>query len=220
MILNIYKPKGLTSFDVVAKVRKGLNIKKVGHAGTLDPLAEGVLIVLTDKDTKKQDELMGQEKEYIADIAFGATTPSYDLETKLEYSDGQIELDELKERLQEILPTFIGKIKQKVPAYSAVKVKGKRLYKDARAGKVDKKILPVREVYIRDINIQEVFFNNELNLPSAKIKITTGSGFYVRSFAHDLGEIVSTGAVLTGLLRSRVGSFTSEESKDISSFIT
>lgn len=220
MIMNIYKPRGLTSFDVVAKVRKALDTKKVGHAGTLDPLAEGVLIVLTDQDTKKQNEFMGLEKEYIAYVAFGATSPSYDLETDLEYRNHRFDLHQLENEIKQVLPNFIGEIKQRVPAYSAVKVKGKRLYKKARSGEINEDEIPTKTVKVKNIELMSVSHNTDFNLPLAKIKITTGSGFYVRSFAHDLGEMLATGAVLVGLLRSRVGEFSSEESKDISSLST
>lgn len=162
---------------------------------------------------------MGQEKEYIADILFGATSESYDLETELNLTDRKINPEELREKLEKTLPSFVGTISQTVPAYSAVKVSGKRLYKEARAGKIDISTLPVRTVNVKDISIESIEIDEKYHLPLAKIKITTGSGFYVRSFAHDLGEVVGVGAVLTGLVRSRIGEFSISTSKEISSFL-
>ena len=154
MILNVYKEKGWTSFDVVAKIRGMIGKKvRVGHAGTLDPLAEGVLIVLTGEDTKKQRDFTGMDKEYIAEIAFGATTPTYDLEVLPDLSEKQMSLKKVGQGLKEILPRYQGEINQKVPAYSAVKVGGKALNKEARKGKTGKINLPVKRIKIYEIEI-------------------------------------------------------------------
>lgn len=131
MIFNVYKEKNWTSFDVVKKLRSVLGVKKIGHAGTLDPLAEGVLVVLTDKDTKKQDEIMRLDKEYKACIAFGATSPTYDLEGDLTFYDIPAGFD-LEKELAVFLPKYIGKFEQTAPPYSAKKVKGKKLYERMR----------------------------------------------------------------------------------------
>jgi len=217
MILNIYKEKDWTSFDVVAKLRGVLGIKKIGHAGTLDPLAEGVLIVLTEKDTKRQSEFMSMEKEYIAEIAFGAQSPSYDLETPLEFSNNKIELDELETKLCELLPKYTGEIQQRVPAYSAVKVDGQPLYKKARKGDVSLQQLPVKTVTINALKVTEVKemeFEGTL-LPVVVLKITCSKGFYVRSLANDLGEDLNVGGVLVKLTRTRIGDYTVESAKRV-----
>jgi len=206
VILNIYKEKNWTSFDVVAKVRGILGEKKVGHAGTLDPLAEGVLVVLTGKDTKKQSTFMKMEKEYVAEIALGFDSDTYDLESDLRFvgiprSDLRSDLDK-----------YIGKIKQTVPPYSAVKVKGQRLYKKARSGNINKDELPVKEIEIYSIDVLEQG-ETEIGsrvVPTAKLIIRCGSGTYIRSLAHDLG------GVLTGLVRTKVGEYKVENAVRVS----
>lgn len=219
MILNVYKEKNWTSADVVAKMKGILRPRKIGHAGTLDPLAEGVLILLTDADTKRQDEIMKLQKEYRAEVAFGATSKTYDLEGELEYSEVKIPEAELKQKLSQILPKFIGTYEQEVPHYSAVKVGGRPLYKSARKNQ-DPVDLPKKEITVYDIKIENIGTNSQLNLPSATFLITCAKGFYVRSFANNLGKTLETGAVLTKLVRTRVGDYVVEDSKPISSFST
>ena len=208
---------------MVAKLRGVLGIKKIGHAGTLDPLAEGVLVVLTEKDTKKQDSFMKMEKEYVAEIAFGAASESYDLERELVVSEGGmlgvVGVDGIREQLEKALPSFAGEIEQTVPPYSAVKVKGKRLYKHAHKGRKIEN-LPVKKVTLYSSEILSVLEKEiapKVVLPTAKIKITCSSGFYVRSLAHDLGERLGTGAVLVSLVRTKVGNYKVEDSKTIES---
>lgn len=216
MILNIYKEKDWTSFDVVAKVRGLLKTKKVGHAGTLDPLAEGVLIVLTDKDTKKQNEFMSMKKEYVAEIAFGATSETYDLEGDLTFTTLPPDFD-LESQIEEALPDFIGTIKQTVPAYSAVKVNGKPLYKSARKGKVNLADLPTKEVTIYSLFVKHfgsATFEDKV-LPTVELICTCSKGTYIRSLAHDLGYSLGVGAVLTKLVRTKVGDFTLDDSKKL-----
>lgn len=217
MILNIYKEKGWTSFDVVKKVRNILRHEhgkkeKVGHAGTLDPLAEGVLIVLTGRDTKKQAEIMEMEKEYVAEISFGASSPTYDLEGTLSFSKIPDDLD-VEKKLDELLPKYLGEIKQTVPPHSAVKVKGKRLYKKARSGKLSTAELPSKKITIR--NITKLDFYKIENLPTVKLKISCSKGTYIRSLAHDLGKDLDVGGVLISLVRTRVGDYLIEQSKRI-----
>lgn len=213
MVLNIFKEKGWTSFDVVAKVKSILKKKnsrvKVGHAGTLDPLAKGVLIVLTDEDTKRQSEFMRLKKEYVAEISFGVTSPTYDLEGELTYHTISDKTG-LKTKLERALIKYQGEIKQRVPPYSAVKKDGKRLYKEARKGRIEEKDLPVRKVSIN--NLELIDFYEKDNLPTANLKITCGKGTYIRSLAHDLGEDLETGAVLVNLVRTKVGSYKAEDS--------
>lgn len=225
MILNVYKPLNWTSFDIVAKLRGILGTKKIGHAGTLDPLADGVLVILTDKDTKKQNELMGTKKEYIAEIALGIKSDSYDLETPLIKRENykKIDIDET------YLKSFLGEIEQQVPAYSAVKVKGERLYSKARKNLIDIKDLPIKKVTIYNLNILEKSFRDFTNLGDnciladnkttlndievIKIKIACSSGFYVRSFANDLN------GVLVSLTRTKVGDFDVKDSLTINQIV-
>ena len=202
-VLVFDKPLNWTSFDLVHKVRyiicKKLNIKKlkVGHAGTLDPKATGILILCTGKATSKIETLQADEKEYIATLKIGATTPSFDLESAEDeqYSTTHITKDLLKEVLQE----FIGTIMQVPPEYSAVKINGKRAYEYARKGiavEIKSKVLEIKEIEI-------VSFD----LPEVKLRIVCGKGTYIRALARDIGVALNSGAYLTGLRRTRVGSF-------------
>lgn len=218
MVINIYKEKDWTSFDVVAKVRGILKKKsgckvKVGHAGTLDPLAEGVLLILTDEDTKRQPEFMAMEKEYECEISFGAISPTYDLEGELTYFDIPEDLDVEKE-LEKLFPKYTGDIEQKVPPYSAVKVGGKPLYKKARQGKISTDQLPRKKITIRNIEKLDFYLKNKL--PTVKLHINCGKGTYIRSLAHDLGEELGIGGVLIELTRTKVGKYTSREAIKIS----
>jgi tRNA pseudouridine55 synthase len=226
VILNIYKEKNWTSFDVVAKIRVGLGKKrKVGHAGTLDPLAEGVLIVLTDEDTKKQSEFMSLEKEYMTKIAFGVTTPMYDMEVLPDVSKIQLSLEEVRGKLKEILSKYIGEIDQKVPGYSAVKVGGKTLYKEARKGRISEVIIPVKRIKIHDIRVLGSKVegvqttHGKLDFPVIELRVRCSSGTYIRSLAHDLGVEIGCGAVMTKLVRTRIGDFVIEESMTVSDYL-
>lgn len=215
VILNVYKEINWTSHDVVAKLRSVLGTKKIGHAGTLDPLAEGVLIVLTDKDTKSQEKYMGMEKEYLAEIAFGAKSPTYDLEGDLSIGKRREKSAILKAKLESVLFKYGGKFEQKVSPFSAVKVGGEKLYEKARKGEIRK--LPAREVEVKEIKL-ELFEEKEIQgnfLPVATLKIVCSKGFYVRSLAHDLGEELKVGGVLTKLIRTRVGDYRVEDAKRI-----
>ncbi len=223
MILNIFKPKNWTSFDVVAKVRGVLKVKKAGHAGTLDPLAGGVLVVLTGDDTKKQAKFMEMEKEYVAEIVFGAKSPTYDLEmlpTLVTTPDSA----ETFEKIKEILPLFTGEIEQIIPPYSAKKVEGKPMYKLARQG------LEMAEqrktVTISSIDVMEQK-SCELNtdkgvavLPCVTLRIKCSSGTFVRSLAHELGEKLKTGGILVSLVRSAVGEYKVENSVKIEDLVS
>jgi tRNA pseudouridine55 synthase len=223
MILNIYKPKTWTSFDVVAKLKHLLNTKKVGHAGTLDPLAEGVLLVLTDKDTKRQDEFMHLQKEYIAEFTFGIRTETFDLEQlpSLAETSQPVTADQITSAL----PYFIGELDQMVPAYSAVKVDGNPLYKKARQGTIDQlSALPVKRITIFDITMLD-FYSKQINttsgiqtLPTVKLKITCSSGTYIRALVRDLGNKLNTQAVMTSLIRSKVGDLDIKDSQRIEDF--
>jgi tRNA pseudouridine55 synthase len=222
VILNIYKPKGWTSFDVVAKLRGILKTKKIGHTGTLDPLAEGVLVIMTDSDTKKQETLMhSTQKEYVAEIALGAETETYDMEFVPKLTDKPLSVESIKRKLPKIIFRFMGEIEQLVPVYSAKKVNGKTLYKEARKGTIDaldipKQTVSIYEFEILDITLKEVItVTGKTNLPIVKCRISCSSGTYIRSIAHDLGTALDTGGVLLTLLRTRVGNFHVKDSVKI-----
>lgn len=199
--LNVYKPKGLTSFDVIKALRKVLMIKQIGHTGTLDPLAEGVLPICIGKSTKLIDYLH-EDKGYIAEIMFGFISDTYDTEGVVEKkSDKKI----TKNEIIHLLKSFEGEILQKPPIYSAIKLNGKKLYEYARSGKTDADIeIPTRSVTISKIELLE--FNEEKQL--AKIEVECSKGTYIRSIINDLGEKSGVGAVMTNLVRIKSGLFT------------
>jgi len=208
-ILNINKPVGWTSFDVVKKIRGQLNIKKVGHAGTLDPFATGVLLICTGRATKKVEDLMNLKKEYIARIEFGKTTDSYDLTGTIlsERSADNLEL----ENINQVIKQFHGEIYQTPPMYSAVKVNGERLYKLARRGEVvERKPRKIR-IYQTDV----IDFRN----PFLKLRIVCSRGTYIRALANDMGEILGCGGYLTALTRTRIGDYKLEDSSEIKDLI-
>lgn len=205
-ILNIYKPKGWTSFDVVAKIRKIYGVKKVGHAGTLDPLATGVLVVAVGREaTKKISEIVGKEKEYIAKIRFGTTSTTDDAEG--EKTETKNIRKVAKKEIENILKKFIGGISQVPPIYSAIKIGGKRSYELARKGKDVK--LKARQAFIRDIEILSYRW------PYLKINVTCGPGTYIRSLARDIGKELGCGAYLAELERTRVGEYGLKEAVKI-----
>jgi tRNA pseudouridine55 synthase len=207
-IIGIYKPKGLTSFDVVRIIKK-ITGKKVGHAGTLDPLASGVLVIgIGRQGTKKLKEIVLHEKEYIAKIKLGQISKTDDEEgDKVTKEVLKIpEIDDIKR----VIKNFIGKIKQVPPLYSAIKIKGKEAYKYARQGKKIK--LKAREVQIKSIEILKYSW------PFLEIKVVCGPGVYIRSLARDIGEKLATGAYLADLERTRVGNFRKETCLSIFDF--
>lgn len=194
-VLLIDKPLEWTSFDVVNKLRNQLRIKKVGHAGTLDPLATGLLIVCTGKFTKRINEYMAKEKEYTGSFTLGAVTPTYDLESEpVEFKP----TDHLTAaQLHEATLPFTGNILQIPPAHSAIKVNGKRVYELARQGKEVK--LEPRPVTIHSFEITAV------QLPVVQFRVVCSTGTYIRSLAHDFGQALGTGAYLSSLCRTRIG---------------
>jgi tRNA pseudouridine55 synthase len=212
--LLINKPLKWSSFDLVKKVRSQLKHKldlkkiKVGHAGTLDPLATGVMIICTGRSTKTIDQLQAKEKEYIATVKLGATTPSFDLETE---EDAQFEYKHItKELLFEKTQEFIGEIRQVPPVYSALKVNGKRAYSFARKGQTVE--LKAKTLVIEEIEIVD------FQLPIVKLRIVCSKGTYIRALARDIGEALNSGAYLTGLLRTRVGDYLLEDTIEIDDF--
>ena len=206
-IIGIDKPLGWTSFDAVKRVRgviqRRLGVKKfkVGHAGTLDPLATGVLIICTGRATRRIEELQSGEKEYIAQIRLGATTPSYDLETEI---DQTYPVEHITEDLvREVLPQFQGTIMQVPPVFSAVKIDGKRAYKYARKGKEVE--LKAKPLVISEIELLSC------ELPTIEIRVVCSKGTYIRALARDIGEALGSGAYLTALARTRIGEYKLED---------
>lgn len=206
-ILYVEKPQNWTSFDLVNKIRwkitRSLKLKKlkVGHAGTLDPLATGVMIICTGKATKRIDEFQYQDKEYIATLKLGATTPSFDLEKEIDavYPTKHI----TRELIDQVIPTFKGEIWQVPPVYSAVKVEGKRAYDYAREGQaveLKPKLLVIDEIEVLNFS-----------LPELKIRVVCSKGTYIRALARDIGEALHSGAHLTALERTRIGEVTLEK---------
>jgi tRNA pseudouridine55 synthase len=213
-ILYLDKPIEWTSFDLVNKVRyslsRSLKIKKikVGHAGTLDPLATGVMVVCTGKATKKIEEFQYQTKEYVAKLCLGATTPSYDRETEI---DNRYETAHItQERVIEVLSRFIGTIEQIPPAFSACKVEGNRAYQLARKGlnvELKPKSLVIEEIELLSFSQEEI-----------EIRIVCSKGTYIRALARDIGIALESGAYLTALQRTKIGNITLDKCLKIDEF--
>jgi tRNA pseudouridine55 synthase len=204
-ILLINKPLDWTSFDVVKKVRNTLRVKKVGHAGTLDPLASGLLILCTGKFTKRIDEIQGQEKEYTGTIRLGEITPSYDRETEVTEIHDTSHIT--KEDITAAAKAFEGTIEQVPPLYSAVMVEGKRAYDLARKGKSAE--LKPRTITIKAFDITAV------EGAEVHFRVICTKGTYIRSLAHDLGQKLGCGAHLSSLVRTRIGDYLLENALTI-----
>ncbi len=214
-VLLFNKDLEWTSFDLVSRVRNtlykitGIKKLKVGHAGTLDPLATGLLILCTGKATKQIEIYQAEEKEYVATIKLGATTPSFDLETE---EDSQNDCSFITEEIfKTAVKKFVGDIEQVPPVFSAVKVNGKRAFDYARKGETLE--LKPRKIVIR--NIELISFQ----LPTAEIKVVCSKGTYIRSLARDIGEELKCGAYLTGLKRTRIGDYKVENAMTVTDFI-
>jgi tRNA pseudouridine55 synthase len=213
-VLLFNKPLYWTSFDLVNKVknilRYRLNLKKlkIGHAGTLDPLATGLMILCTGKETRNIDKYQAQPKEYLARIRLGATTPSFDLETEIDnhYPYGNIR----KQDVESVLAGFGGIQSQVPPSYSAKFVNGTRAYKLARKG--EQPVLPPRDITVHEISL--VAFN----LPDIEIRVVCSKGTYIRSLARDIGSGLGSGAHLTGLVRTATGDFLLKDALSIEEF--
>ncbi len=203
--LNVYKPAGMTSHDVINRLRRVLKIKKIGHGGTLDPMAEGVLPVAISHATRLID-FLPQEKEYLANFRLGVISKSYDTETELEkFSDKTVTADDINK----ILENFKGEIKQKPPMYSAVKVGGRKLYELAREGET----LDVQE---RTIVVNKILLNDfDENTQTGSLLINCSKGTYIRSIIHDMGQKLETGGIMLGLVRVKSGGMTVENSVNI-----
>lgn len=208
-VFLINKPYQWTSFDVVKKVRNALKIKKVGHAGTLDPLATGLLIVCAGKKTKSIDSYMAQEKEYTGTFILGKTTESFDLEKEVtDVADpSAITLEQVKSAVAQLT----GDILQVPPMHSAIKVDGKRVYESARKG-IDVK-MEARPVTVSEFEITS--FEN----PEVHFRIVCSKGTYIRSLARDLGEILEVGAYMSALTRTRIGDFSLTGAEELTDLI-
>jgi tRNA pseudouridine55 synthase len=207
-LLLIDKPREWTSFDVANKVRALVKVKKVGHAGTLDPLATGLLIICTGKYTKKINEYMGMEKEYTGTFTLGATTPTFDLE-----SDPENFIDCLSltaDQIHQATLAFTGNILQLPPQHSAIKKNGERLYVSARKGEFV-------EVEPRPVTIH-AFTIEKIELPLVYFKVICSTGTYIRSLANDFGNALSVGAYMSSLVRTRIGEFELKDAITISTF--
>ncbi|MFM7486432.1 MAG: tRNA pseudouridine(55) synthase TruB [Cytophagales bacterium] len=196
-LLLINKPLHWTSFDVVNKLRYKLKTKKIGHAGTLDPLATGLLVICTGKYTKKIDEYQGQEKEYSGEFVIGQTTPSHDLETEVSPAVDISHITE--ENIFTAAKKLTGSLQQVPPLHSAIKINGKRAYKFARKGKSVE--LKAREVLVSQFEVTQINFN------AISFRIVCSKGTYIRSLARDFGNDLGVGAYLRSLCRTRIGSF-------------
>lgn len=195
--LLVDKDLDWTSFDVVKKIKNIIKCKKVGHAGTLDPLATGLLIICTGKNTKKINDIQNQDKVYTGEFILGKSTPSHDLETEF---NSQKDIKNItSDRIEEVSKRFVGEQLQRPPKFSAVKVNGKRAYEYAR----DNEEVKIKE---KKINIYE-FKITEFNLPNISFKISCTKGTYIRSIARDFGEKLGCGAVLSKLRRTEIGNY-------------
>ncbi len=207
-VLLINKPMHWTSFDAVKKIRGLIRIKKIGHAGTLDPLATGLLIICTGKFTKKINEYMGMPKEYTGTITLGATTPTFDLESEPENITDTSHLT--TEQIQEATKQFTGAILQMPPQHSAIKKDGMRLYESARKGihvKVDPRPVTIHEFEIIKIDGAIIHF-----------KVLCSTGTYIRSLANDFGETLGVGGYLSSLCRTKIGDFNVSAAQTIEEF--
>ena len=214
--IYINKPYGMSSFGALAHIRhvisKRLGVKrvKIGHAGTLDPLATGVLVLCTGKKTKLIDQLQRETKEYIADIRFGATTPSYDREHTVDHTYPKHHISE--EGVRTVIPHFLGETMQVPPVYSACNINGKRAYEYGRKG--HDVTLAAKPVVIHEIEMLEYDDVEK----TAKLRVVCGKGTYIRSLARDIGEAMSSGAYITALCRSRVGKVSLKEAMTLDEF--
>ncbi len=206
MIIPVYKPKGPTSHDIIDAVRKITGERKVGHAGTLDPLASGVLVVAIGRDSTKHlaDEVK-KEKEYVAVVKFGETSTTDDAEGDKNGTGQNKEVD--RGRVEDVVQSFVGHVQQTPPVYSAVKVKGRPAHRRVRKG--EEITLAPRTVEIREIEILDYTW------PLLELRVVTGPGVYIRALARDIGEKLGTGGYLASLERIRVGQYTKEDARSL-----
>jgi tRNA pseudouridine55 synthase len=210
-LFNVYKPRGPTSHDVVARLRRATGsprsgrLRRIGHAGTLDPLAEGVLVVAAGPATRMLEYLAGTDKTYLARVTFGVETDTYDAEGRVTVERDASSVTTAQ--IEDAVARFRGTITQRPPAYSAISVGGQRLYDRARRG--ERVEAPSRQVQIERLDVRS------WTPPTAEVFVECSKGTYVRSLAHDLGQALGTGAHLSGLIRTRVGCFEAGDSKPL-----
>lgn len=213
-VILIDKPLTWTSFDVANKLKYACKFKKIGHAGTLDPLATGLLILCTGKMTKQIDQYQAQEKEYTGTLVLGKTTPSVDLETEF---DGEFDTTGItSEAIEEAARQLTGDILQVPPIYSAVRVNGERLYEKARRGETADQVdggIKSRQVTV------SVFETDASRFPEVDFRIVCSKGTYIRSLVRDLGLLVNNGAYMSALRRTRIGNFRIEDADSLDSFM-
>lgn len=212
-VILVDKPKGWTSFDVVAKIRgalsaQGINKPKVGHAGTLDPLATGLLIVLTGAECKNQDKYMKQDKTYEVEMKLGETSTTQDLEGEITSVSNQ---EPTPDEVNAVIGSFIGDVQQVPPVFSAIKIDGNRAYKLARQGQSP-------EMKPRQVSIHSIF-DIKYNYPSVQFAAEVSSGTYIRSLVRDIGDKLNTGAYMTGLNRTKIGKYKLDVAQDIDSVV-
>jgi tRNA pseudouridine55 synthase len=209
-IILIDKPLYWTSFDVVKKIRNAIKIKKIGHAGTLDPLATGLLILCTGKMTKKIEDFMKKEKGYKGIMVIGKTTPSVDLETEI---DSETDISSVTpEKIFNVLPQFQGEIDQIPPIYSAIRIAGERVYNLARSGQEVE--IKARKVYIKEFSITNI------KLPELQFQVSCSKGTYIRSLVRDFGQALGVGAYMSELRRTHIGQFSVEDAYTVDGFIS
>ena len=208
-MLLVDKPRGWTSFDVVNKIRHLFLVKKVGHAGTLDPMATGLLIVCTGAMTKQIESFMGMEKEYDAEMTLGATTPSFDAETEINGTASTEGVTE--EGIRGVLGQFVGRSAQIPPMWSALKVDGRRLYTLARQGKVVERAP-------REIDISSIV-PLSFRIPVVRFRVVCSKGTYVRALVNDIGVRLGCGAFLSALVRTRIGAYRLEDALSVDDLI-
>ena len=208
-VILVDKPLEWTSFDVVKKIRNLIRIKKVGHAGTLDPLATGLLILCTGKKTKSIESFMAEEKEYTGTFTIGAETPTYDLESEVVNRHDISQVSQID--LEQVRLKFLGEIDQIPPMHSAIKVDGRRVYELARKG--EKIELKSRKIKISEFELTKV------DLPLISFRVVCSKGTYIRSLAHDFGQALGVGAHLSSLRRTRVGSFHVDEAYQLDNLV-
>lgn len=207
-VILIDKPIGWSSFKVVYKIRQAVKVKKVGHAGTLDPLASGLLMICTGRMTKEITKYQDFEKTYTGTITLGKTSPSMDLETELSATNSTVGISE--KSIYEARDSFIGKIAQIPPMYSAIKINGESLYKIARKGKVIERM--PREITVYSFSIKNI------SLPSIDFEIVCSKGTYIRTIANDFGEKLGCGGLLSALRRTKIGIYDIEDSLETKEF--
>lgn len=208
IVLPVNKPLGWTSFDVVNKIRRALQMKKIGHTGTLDPLATGLLLLCIGGKTKEVRHYQNLEKVYEGEMIVGKTTPSFDLETDFDSETPYSHITE--QAILQLTDHFTGYIDQVPPAYAAIKVQGERLYKKARKGQ--KVALTPRRVFVKSFIITSV------NTPHIQFKVTCGKGTYIRSLAHDFGKKLGVGAYLSALKRTSIGVHQLKDAYEVTNF--